>query len=221
MTEVFVGWGDGTLKHNGKKITQFATEDLRIIPQYTKSKTSRIFFFHNFMYFLSDKGEVIRKQEGVKEPENLKFQHKSEIKKMKKGNNHILFLDNKGLVHSLGNNYYGQLGLGNNMLTYQNYPICIDYFLNNKIVIEKIHICKNTSFAIDKSNKLFVWGSSEFIPNYYSNFFSPKQIFIEYKIFNISHNDNKISVKYKKLSDDEIDQIKFRERRKSSQKGIF
>ena len=212
MTEVFVGWGDGTLKHNGKKITQFATEDLRIIPQYTKSKTSRIFFFHNFMYFLSDKGEVIRKQEGVKEPENLKFQHKSEIKKMKKGNNHILFLDNKGLVHSLGNNYYGQLGLGNNMLTYQNYPICIDYFLNNKIVIEKIHICKNTSFAIDKSNKLFVWGSSEFIPNYYSNFFSPKQIFIEYKIFNISHNDNKISVKYKKLSDDEIDQIKFRER---------
>jgi len=45
MTEVFVGWGDGTLKHNGKKITQFATEDLRIIPQYTKSKTSRIFFF--------------------------------------------------------------------------------------------------------------------------------------------------------------------------------
>ncbi len=212
MTELFVGWGDGTLKHNGKKITQFATEDLRIIPQYTKSKTSRIFFFQNFMYFLSDKGEVIRKQEGVKEPETLKFQHKSEIKKMKKGNNHILFLDNKGLVHSLGNNYYGQLGLGNNMLTYQNYPICIDYFLNNKIVIDKIHICKNTSFAIDKSNKLFAWGSSEFIPNYYSNFFSPKQIFIEYKIFNISHNDNKISVKYKKLSDDEIDQIKFREK---------
>ena len=208
MSEYFVAWGDGSLMHKGKKITQFATEELRIVPEYTTSKTQKILFFGNYMLLLSDKGEVIRKKEGVKESENLKFQHSNIIKKMKKGENHILFLDEKGNIHSLGNNYYGQLGINNNMITYQNNPICINYFYKNNILIEQIHCNKNTSFAIDRNNKLYAWGNSEFIPNYNGNIYSPKQIFLKYSVFSISHNENKMSIKFTELSQDDIERIK-------------
>ena len=212
MSEYFVAWGDGSLIHKGKKITQFATEELRIVPEYTTSKTQKILFFGNYMLLLSDKGEVIRKKEGVKESENLKFHNSNLIKKIKKGKNHILFLDEKGNVHSLGNNYYGQLGINNNMITYQNNPICINFFLKNNISIEIIHCNKNTSFAIDRNNRLYAWGNSEFIPNYNGNIFSPKQIFIKYSIFSISHNENKMSVNYSELSQDDIENIKLYEK---------
>ncbi len=208
MSEYFVAWGDGSLMHKGKKITQFATEELRIVPEYTKSKTKKILFLSDYMLFLSDKGEVIRKKEGVKESENLKFQHTKIIKKIKKGKNHVLFLDEKGYVHSLGNNYYGQLGINNNMITYQNNPICINYFYKNNILIEQIHCNKNTSFAIDRNNKLYAWGNSEFIPNYNGNIYSPKQIFLKYSVFSISHNENKMSIKFTELSQDDIERIK-------------
>ena len=208
MSEYFVAWGDGSLIHKGKKITQFATEELRIVPEYTTSKTQKILFFGNYMLLLSDKGEVIRKKEGVKESENLKFQHSNIIKKMKKGENHILFLDEKGNIHSLGNNYYGQLGINNNMITYQNNPICINYFYKNNILIEQIHCNKNTSFAIDRNNKLYAWGNSEFIPNYNGNIYSPKQIFLKYSVFSISHSENKMSIKFTELSQDDIERIK-------------
>ena len=208
MLEYFVAWGDGSLMHDGKKITQFATEELRIVPEYTTSKTQKILFFGNYMLLLSDKGEVIRKKEGVKESENLKFQHTKIIKKIKKGKNHVLFLDEKGYVHSLGNNYYGQLGINNNMITYQNNPICINYFYKNNILIEQIHCNKNTSFAIDRNNKLYAWGNSEFIPNYNGNIYSPKQIFLKYSVFSISHNENKMSIKFTELSQEDIERIK-------------
>ena len=200
MSEYFVAWGDGSLMHKGKKITQFATEELRIVPEYTTSKTQKILFFGNYMLLLSDKGEVIRKKEGVKESENLKFQHSNIIKKMKKGENHILFLDEKGNIHSLG--------INNNMITYQNNPICINYFYKNNILIEQIHCNKNTSFAIDRNNKLYAWGNSEFIPNYNGNIYSPKQIFLKYSVFSISHNENKMSIKFTELSQDDIERIK-------------
>ena len=92
MSEYFVAWGDGSLIHKGKKITQFATEELRIVPEYTTSKTQKILFFGNYMLLLSDKGEVIRKKEGVKESENLKFQHSNIIKKNeKRRKSHFIF----------------------------------------------------------------------------------------------------------------------------------
>ena len=208
MSEYFVAWGDGSLMHDGKKITQFATEELRIVPEYTKSKTKKILFLSDYMLFLSDKGEVIRKKEGVKESENLKFQHTKIIKKIKKGKNHVLFLDEKGYVHSLGNNYYGQLGINNNMITYQNNPICINYFYKNNILIEQIHCNKNTSFAIDRNNKLYAWGNSEYIPNYNGNIYSPKQIFIKYSVYSISHSENKMNIKYSELNQDDIERLK-------------
>ena len=208
MSEYFVAWGDGSLIHKGKKITQFATEELRIVPEYTTSKTQKILFFGNYMLLLSDKGEVIRKKEGVKESENLKFHNSNLIKKIKKGKNHILFLDEKGNVHSLGNNYYGQLGINNNMITYQNNPICINYFYKNNILIEQIHCNKNTSFAIDRNNKLYAWGNSEYIPNYNGNIYSPKQIFIKYSVYSISHSENKMNIKYSELNQDDIERLK-------------
>ena len=208
MSEYFVAWGDGSLMHDGKKITQFATEELRIVPEYTKSKTKKILFLSDYMLFLSDKGEVIRKKEGVKESENLKFQHTKIIKKIKKGKNHVLFLDEKGFVHSLGNNYYGQLGINNNMITYQNNPICINYFYKNNILIEQIHCNKDTSFAIDRNNKLYAWGNSEYIPNYNGNIYSPKQIFIKYTVYSISHSENKMNIKYSELNQDDIERLK-------------
>ncbi len=208
MSDYFVAWGDGSLMHDGKKITQFATEELRIVPEYTKSKTKKILFLSDYMLFLSDKGEVIRKKEGVKESENLKFQHTKIIKKIKKGKNHVLFLDEKGYVHSLGNNYYGQLGINNNMITYQNNPICINYFYKNNILIEQIHCNKNTSFAIDRNNKLYAWGNSEYIPNYNGNIYSPKQIFIKYSVYSISHSENKMNIKYSELNQDDIERLK-------------
>ena len=144
----------------------------------------------------------------VKETKNIKFHKSNLIKKIKKGKNHILFLDEKGNVHSLGNNYYGQLGINNNMITYQNNPICINYFYKNNILIEQIHCNKNTSFAIDRNNKLYAWGNSEYIPNYNGNIYSPKQIFIKYYVYSISQSENKMNIKYSELNQNDIKRLK-------------
>jgi len=76
------------------------------------------------------------------------------ITKIACGDNHSLFLNSTGEVYSCGDNYYGQLGLGN----YIQYsiPTLIQYFATNNI----INVYSNTSHTmfINSTNKIYGCG---------------------------------------------------------------
>ena len=154
---------------------------------------------YDCMFFLTKKGEVYQKgnfpyleKKNENKIKKLKFENDKGIKKIKIGLNHILFLDNGNLVHSMGDNFYGQLGLNSYKIEYSIEPKIIEYF--SKIEIEKIYTYKNTSFAIDKDKRFYCWGSSEYISNYTGNLFKPTQLFRNLSVNSINCMSNRILI---------------------------
>jgi alpha-tubulin suppressor-like RCC1 family protein len=214
MFDTQIVWSNGTNSYHGKPINQFANKQLQTIADFIKTKdnlenkdkikrehTKKIYFLGDCMFFLTKKGEVYKKGnfpylESIKKNENkikkLTFQNNKGIKKIKFGINHILFLDNENSVFSMGDNFYGQLGLGSFEIRNTLEPKKIGFF--EKIAVEKIYVYKNTSFAIDKDKKLYGWGSSEFISNYTGNLFKPIHLFINMGINSINCMSNRVII---------------------------
>lgn len=117
-----------------------------------------------------------------------------QVKKIEFGINHCLILSQEGNVYSWGDNYYGQLGINNQMIPMQKTPIKLNF--PNSIKIQNLFAFKNNSFAIDIENNLWGWGKYEYIKQDNTrNIFSPMRIFPETKkIKNISFMDGRIIV---------------------------
>ena len=77
MYESHIVWADGSGYYNGAKITQYSKKGMETIPEFTNSKTSKVFFFNDCVLFLSKKGEVFQKG-------NFSFQGEMKSKKKKK-----------------------------------------------------------------------------------------------------------------------------------------
>lgn len=106
------------------------------------------------------------------------------------GENHVLIQTLQGKVYSWGDNYYGQLGLGNCFVAkvFEPHQVKINE-------VKKIFAYKNNSFAIDVFNKLWVWGKSEFLgTNFKGNAFKPMQVLSQYCLENFKINDDRIII---------------------------
>ena len=216
MYESHIVWADGSGYYNGAKITQYSKKGMETIPEFTNSKTSKVFFFNDCVLFLSKKGEVFQKgnfsfqgensNKKIIEVKKIDFGYNKKIKKIKIGENHILFLDTEGMVYSIGDNYYGQLGIGNKMIACKSTPCFVT--LPTKYPIEEIKVYKNTCFAIDKERQLIAWGQADFIPNYNSNVYAPKLIFQKFRINYLRFDSDRVIIKTTKVDKLDLEQKK-------------
>ena len=76
------------------------------------------------------------------------------------GDDHILFLDDKGIVYSYGNNKYGQCGMEINNSNDENYLNFITQI--NLFNIKDIKCGADSSYCIDKYGQLYAFGSNEY-----------------------------------------------------------
>jgi alpha-tubulin suppressor-like RCC1 family protein len=110
------------------------------------------------------------------------------------GENHIICLSAAMCMYSWGDNYYGQLGIGNYMLAKLHEPNNIRH--NDKI--KAIFAYKNNSFAIDIESKLLVWGRSEFLGgNFKGNRFKPLKVLNQYNVDRLKIQNDRIIVRLK------------------------
>lgn len=80
----------------------------------------------------------------------------SNIKDIKAGHNHLLALDEAGIVWAVGSNDHGQLGYGQDTDSV-NSPVQVSKLTN----IKSIEAGNDQSFAIDGDGQLFAWGSND------------------------------------------------------------
>lgn len=218
MYEAHIVWSDGSMKYRDTKISNYAKKGMETVPELTESKTVKLFFVGDCMIFLTKNGQVYQKGnltfESQKEKQEkntvkkLAFEAGVKIKDIQLGRNHILFLDTEGNVYSLGSNYYGQLGVGNKMIGYKGTPFKIKL-----TKIDKIYVHKNTSFAINKNQQLYMWGNAEFIPEYTGNIFKPKLFFPDLKVLSLKHDSDRMLMKTAKVEKEELEEKKQRERK--------
>lgn len=78
------------------------------------------------------------------------------------GQQHTLFLSDKGRVYAMGKNHKGQCGISMQRKMI-NKPTLIDTFIDNSCFISSISCGKNHSCAIDdKTGKLYIWGCNKY-----------------------------------------------------------
>lgn len=135
-------------------------------------------------------------------PENIKEEKLSsdlfsddkplQVKNIQFGMNHVLILSEKKNVYTWGDNYYGQLGINNQMIPLQSNPTKVIF--PDSVKIESIFAFKNNSFAIDINGCLWGWGKYEYIKqDNPRNVFSPIKIFDDdKKIKNLFFMDDRI-----------------------------
>jgi hypothetical protein len=134
------------------------------------------------------------------------------------GDNHVLILTEKGKVFSWGDNFYGQLGLGDGSTfvgkTYQ--PSEVKGF--NGEEIKSIYAYKNNSYALDSKYKLWVWGESSLLGiGTRSNMFKPCNILKEFLIEDFKINDDRIILTVKRAPDKNISEDLEEEKKKNEQ----
>jgi alpha-tubulin suppressor-like RCC1 family protein len=106
------------------------------------------------------------------------------------GDDHVLVLTQMGTVYSWGDNYYGQLGVGNFMIPSAEEPQFVK--INDKV--RKIYTHKHNSLAIDVSRRLYIWGRNEFAMTR-ANRFKPTRILHQFNIEKLKIEDNRIIVR--------------------------
>ena len=76
----------------------------------------------------------------------------------------MLALDNEGKVYGWGNNYFGQLGNGEEQ-TDSNVPICISDISTSVLNGKKIEYIEsqNITIALDSEGKVYTWGEREML----------------------------------------------------------
>ena len=164
----------------------------------------KIYFKDTCIIILTENGDVYKKGkynfmretiENQKENEEWKAIIRSrEITKIKFGYYHILFLSKIGKIYALGDNYYGQLGVNKMMNAMTKMPIEVKYRDVN-LIGKKIHAYKYNSFVIDKENKLYIWGKSDYLMGIYNfNLFLPTIFIPDYKVDDIKHSEGRIII---------------------------
>ena len=173
----------------------------------------KIYFKESCIIILTENGDVYKKGkynfiiETNEEKENEEWKpiiKSREITKIKFGYYHILFLSKKGKIYSLGDNYYGQLGINKMMNAMTKNPIEVKYRDAN-LIGKKIHAYKYNSFVIDKENKLFIWGKTDYLMGIYKfNLFIPTIFIPDYKVDDIKHSEGRIIIHaYKEIKSKE------------------
>ena len=178
------------------------------------ARPKKIYFKESCIIILTENGDVFKKgkynfiietNENQKENEEwIPIIRLREITKIKFGYYHILFLSKIGKIYSLGDNYYGQLGINKMMYPMIKSPIEVKY-RDVSLIGKKIHAYKYNSFAIDKENKLFIWGKTDYLMGIYNfNLFLPTIFIPDYKVDDIKHSEGRIIIHaYKELKSKE------------------
>jgi alpha-tubulin suppressor-like RCC1 family protein len=130
----------------------------------------------------------------IKKIESFKDEKNFQVKDIKFGFNHILILSEENNVYSWGDNYYGQLGIKNQMIPMHNSPVRVIFPDNEKI--KSVYAFKNNSFAIDVNGGLWGWGKYEYFKQDNSrNVFSPIRILPDdRKVKNLLFMDERVII---------------------------
>ena len=162
----------------------------------------KIYFKENCVICLTENGMVYKNGNFNFERKNEKKSNEwvkisrntKEIVKIKFGSYHILLLNKDGQIFSLGDNYYGQLGIDNMIVAMSKKPIEVKY-RNSSLIGKKIHAYKYNSFAIDKNDRLFIWGKKDYLMGIYKmNLFNPTIFIPDYKVDDIKHSEGRIII---------------------------
>ena len=79
------------------------------------------------------------------------------VKQISMGNDHMLILSSLGNIYVMGENYEGQLGIGD-MKTTQLKTTEIPYKLSLPEKISSIVVSRNTSAAVTENGQVYIWG---------------------------------------------------------------
>ncbi|EGR34365.1 myosin head, putative [Ichthyophthirius multifiliis] len=163
----FQFWGENNGKIEGKEIKKFEFSN----------KDERI-------YLLSKKGELFQLKMKNLQIENI-FKDQKIIKSVCCGYNFTLILCQRGLVYSKGENKYGELGQGDNLIREK---ICLIEFLKQE-KIDQISSGFKHSACKSSLGKIFTWGlgiNGQLGHGDFENQVFPKKICFNQKILQIS-----------------------------------
>lgn len=203
----FIYWGDGEslIRNNQKK--------QKVVFGFTDNKVIQKMYFYGDTTLYISNGDIYKEGKLKFEPASKKDKKTEKemivlkssnmlltipVTDMVFGSNHILILTVQGSVFSWGDNYYGQLGLGNCVLP----AIFEPQHITKLEAVDKIIAYNNNSFAITSSKKLFSWGSSEYIgQSMKCNLYRPFLVNSNYIFNSLKINNNSIIAKVTKLVD--------------------
>eukprot|EP00958_Prasinococcus_capsulatus_P017762 scaffold2033_cov367-Prasinococcus_capsulatus_cf.AAC.7 len=90
-------------------------------------------------------------------PSRVEFLRDKQMRQVAHGYNHVLALDEDGTVYAWGNNYHGQLGLGDSKD--RTKPVAITTFGGTRVV--HIAATMQSSFAITAAGSVYGWGYNQ------------------------------------------------------------
>ena len=182
-----------TLQEDGSKLYTIDTCTLTLTEYGKVFKQGKF----NFEETENDESEQVKQQE-------LNFKGEA-IQSIEYGEMHILFLSRSGKLFSIGDNYYGQLGINNNR-TPKIYEPQVIKLGDSPLICQSIYAYKHNSFAIDMSYHLYIWGKREYLlDEYKSNLYAPTMIYKELQIEKVIHSDNDDVIEiYKKADEEEV-----------------
>lgn len=205
----FVIWGDGNSNN------QYSQRKYRVVPSDKQI----------LKLYAKDDALLSLTTSGLNKEGRLKFEKKGSASKRKVdlkantmtfadviisdiavGKDHVIILTQQRQIFTWGDNYYGQLGLGNFMV-----PTISEPQLVKTESIDQIMAFENNSFAIDMQKKLWVWGKSDYLGvNFNSNLFKPYKFNTDHDFSSIKVNDGRIIAKTTFISDvpQEVEAIK-------------
>ena len=198
-------WSNGTGVYNGNKITQFTSnneEEFTFNFGY-KDQPKKVYIKGDCIISLMKDGKVFKRGyfsfensqlQNVTDISEILFPQLDGIQKIKFGSSHLLFLSTKGYVYSMGNNYYGQLGINSKMISVIFKPMQLKVG-SVHLICKNIHAYKYNSFAIDKNYQLYIWGKNDYLMGIYkSNLFHPALFLGDFKVESIKHSGGRMLI---------------------------
>lgn len=222
-------WSNGTGYFEGNKITQFSSDKEEEFS--FKETPKKVYIKNDCVVALMNNGKVFKKGKFIfegplddkedmeaKKPTEIIFPQIEDIQKIKFGTSHLLFLSKRGHVYSMGNNYYGQLGINNMMISAIFKPQLLKVG-NIVLTCKYIYAYKNNSFAIDKNSQLYIWGKNDYLMGMYkSNLFHPSLFLGEFKVESIKNSGGRMVI-YAHREEDKIeDKSEYKSEDKSEDK---
>lgn len=209
----FVVWGDGA------ENSIYSQRKYKVIPDISKKKQIEKLYLHKDVALYVTNGELIK--EGRFDFEKRLKSSSSEktvvffkmnkvliqplVSQISIGLNHVILMTLQGQVFTWGDNYYGQLGIGNPFHVMSLEPT----FVNKIDSASFVMAYENTSFMISTTKKLWVWGSSKYIgSNLSGNLFKPFQTHSNLLYHKLKVNDGLFIAKTTLIQDNQNNQAK-------------